>query len=272
MEAMTTRIFNYGNIQAVRIPAELRLDTDSVRISRNEDGDLVLHPLRMQRGVALMQALRALPEDDSLCMSLVTWAELLKGAERSTRKADVLPRLEALARQVPVRYPSGPAIYRHYAEQATRLKDAGTPVGANDLWIACHALAEDSRNPVLQQEPWYALELPHVVAHQRETEAAGMAGDHLVVRTDRGSRTGQVRTYAAGVRGRECVEGQDVHPCGEALDVAQIALGGRGAFGAVDQLHHAHGRDRHLAMVAHEPLTGRRGPVLDHVDQDVGVE
>jgi tRNA(fMet)-specific endonuclease VapC len=93
---------------------------------------------------AVAQRIDALPEDDSLCMSFVTWAELLKGAERSTRKADVLHRLEALARQVPVRYPSGPAICRHYAEQATRLKDAGTPVGANDLWIACHALAEDA--------------------------------------------------------------------------------------------------------------------------------
>jgi tRNA(fMet)-specific endonuclease VapC len=24
----------------------------------------------------------------------------------------------------------------------TRLKEMGTPIGANDLWIACHALAE----------------------------------------------------------------------------------------------------------------------------------
>lgn len=93
---------------------------------------------------AIAQRIDALPEEDSLCMSFITWAELLKGAERSTRKADVLRRLEALARQVPVRYPGGPAICRHYAEQATRLKDAGTPIGANDLWIACHALADEA--------------------------------------------------------------------------------------------------------------------------------
>lgn len=77
-------------------------------------------------------------------MSFVTWAELLKGAERSSRKAEVLRRLDALARQVPVIYPAGPAICRHYAEHFTRLKDVGTPIGANDLWIACHALAEDA--------------------------------------------------------------------------------------------------------------------------------
>jgi tRNA(fMet)-specific endonuclease VapC len=29
----------------------------------------------------------------------------------------------------------------HYAEQFTQLKNAGTPIGANDLWIACHALS-----------------------------------------------------------------------------------------------------------------------------------
>jgi tRNA(fMet)-specific endonuclease VapC len=92
----------------------------------------------------IAQRVDALPEDDRLCMSFVTWAELLKGAERSTRKPDVLRRLDALARQVAVIYPSGAAICRHYAEQSTRLKDAGTPIGANDLWIACHALAEDA--------------------------------------------------------------------------------------------------------------------------------
>lgn len=84
----------------------------------------------------------ALPLETRLCMSFVTYAELLKGAERSTRKAAVLGRLQRLTRQVPVVYPTGPEICRHYAEQFTRLKQAGTPIGGDDLWIACHALAE----------------------------------------------------------------------------------------------------------------------------------
>ena len=75
-------------------------------------------------------------------MSFTTWAELLRGAERSLRKAEVLRGLDVLARQVTVLYPSGPAICQHYAQQFTQLKDAGTPIGANDLWMACHALAE----------------------------------------------------------------------------------------------------------------------------------
>lgn len=84
----------------------------------------------------------SLPSDAKLCMSFVTWAELLKGAARSTRKQETLRRLDRLAQQIKVMYPDGPAICKHYAEQFTRLKDAGTPIGANDLWIACHALAE----------------------------------------------------------------------------------------------------------------------------------
>jgi tRNA(fMet)-specific endonuclease VapC len=93
---------------------------------------------------AVAQRIDALADDDQLCMSFITWAELLKGAERSTRKPDVLRRLDTLARQVTVIYPTGAAICRHYAEQFTRLKEAGTPIGANGLWIACHALAEDA--------------------------------------------------------------------------------------------------------------------------------
>ena len=64
MSSLTSRVFTNGNSQAVRIPAEFRLDTDRVRISRNEQGDLVIHPLRAARGEALLQALRALAEDD----------------------------------------------------------------------------------------------------------------------------------------------------------------------------------------------------------------
>ncbi len=90
----------------------------------------------------IAECVKALTHEDRLCMSFVTYAELLKGAERSTRKPEVLRRLDNLIRQVPVSYPADAGICRHYAEQFTRLRAAGTPIGANDLWIACHALAE----------------------------------------------------------------------------------------------------------------------------------
>lgn len=64
MDTLTTRVFNNGNSQAVRIPAEFRLDTNRVQISRNEAGDLLIHPLRAKRGEALMLALQSLGEVD----------------------------------------------------------------------------------------------------------------------------------------------------------------------------------------------------------------
>jgi tRNA(fMet)-specific endonuclease VapC len=107
------------------------------------DTNILIYLIK-QQPPTIAQHVDTLPEDARLTMSFVTWAELLKGAERSVRKPEVLRRLDALARQVTVLYPGGPAICQHYAAQSTRLKEAGTPIGANDLWIACHALAEEA--------------------------------------------------------------------------------------------------------------------------------
>ena len=92
---------------------------------------------------AIAERINALDPADALCMSFVTYAELLKSAERSTRKPEVLKRLTDLTRTIPVRYGTSASLCEHYATQFTRLRAAGTPIGANDLWIACHALADD---------------------------------------------------------------------------------------------------------------------------------
>lgn len=63
MHSLTTRVFMNGNSQAVRIPAELRLDTDRVQIFRNEAGDLVIHPIPAQRGTLLLDALHGFDKD-----------------------------------------------------------------------------------------------------------------------------------------------------------------------------------------------------------------
>ena len=91
---------------------------------------------------AVAERINALGSDAALCMSFFSFAELLMGAERSTRMAEVLRQLDGLTRVVPVRYAAGRALCEHYAAQFTRLRAAGTPIGANDLWIACHALAD----------------------------------------------------------------------------------------------------------------------------------
>jgi antitoxin VapB len=63
MEAIPSRVFMNGNSQAVRIPAELRLSTDCVQISRTADGDLLIHPCPAQRGQALLQTLAGFDAD-----------------------------------------------------------------------------------------------------------------------------------------------------------------------------------------------------------------
>lgn len=93
---------------------------------------------------SVAQRIGTLESSVELCMSFFTFAELLKGAERSTRKPEVLRRLDELTRVIPVRYIVGRALCEHYAAQFTQLRAAGTPIGANDLWIACHALAIDA--------------------------------------------------------------------------------------------------------------------------------
>lgn len=78
------------------------------------------HPPQVAEGID------ALAPHDSFAMSFITWAALLQ--------------LDLLNRQVPVLVPEGANICRHYAVQATALKRRGIPIGANDLWNACHAL------------------------------------------------------------------------------------------------------------------------------------
>ena len=107
------------------------------------DTNILIYLIK-NRPPSVAERINALGDEAVLGMSFFTYAELLKGAERSTRKPEVLRRLEQLTRQIPVVYQTGRSLCEHYAVQFTRLKEAGTPIGANDLWIACHALAQDA--------------------------------------------------------------------------------------------------------------------------------
>jgi antitoxin VapB len=61
--SLPSRVFMNGNSQAVRIPAEFRLSTDQVQISRTPEGDLIIHPCFPQRGQALLEALAGFDSD-----------------------------------------------------------------------------------------------------------------------------------------------------------------------------------------------------------------
>ena len=103
--------------------------------------------------VSVVQRINKLGEGAQLCMSFFTYAEMLKGAERSTRKDKVLRQLDQLVRQVPVIYHVSRTLCEQYATHFTYLKETGMPVGANDLWIACHALAEHTLSLIHISEP-----------------------------------------------------------------------------------------------------------------------
>jgi len=63
MDALPSRVFMNGNSQAVRIPAEFRLSTDRVQISRTSQGDLLIHPCPSRRGQALIELLAGFDAD-----------------------------------------------------------------------------------------------------------------------------------------------------------------------------------------------------------------
>jgi tRNA(fMet)-specific endonuclease VapC len=97
-------------------------------------------------------------------MSMVTYGELLFGAEKSQHPEQATGRLHCFVELVPVlALPEESPL--HYARIRAELERAGTPIGANDLWIAAHALAtnlilvsnnlgEFGRVSGLQSENW----------------------------------------------------------------------------------------------------------------------
>ena len=93
----------------------------------------ILIYLTKNRPPQVAERIDAISDKDSLAMSFVTWAELLRGAEGSQRREATLQQLEALTRlvQVLLLYPQRRGICEHYAVQATALKRRATPIGAN---------------------------------------------------------------------------------------------------------------------------------------------
>jgi tRNA(fMet)-specific endonuclease VapC len=117
------------------------------------------------RPAGIAAQINSLTADVQLGMSFVSYAELLFGIERSAKQDENKRALEKLTKQIPVFFAASESLCQHYATQFARLKKAGALIGANDLWIACHALAESailvtnntrefSRITELQLENW----------------------------------------------------------------------------------------------------------------------
>lgn len=95
--------------------------------------DLVRHP----DGIAATR-IREVGEEN-ICTSIIVAAELRFGAAKSG-SARLIERVDTILGVLDVRPFQAPAEER-YADIRARLEKAGTPIGANDMLIAAHALA-----------------------------------------------------------------------------------------------------------------------------------
>lgn len=76
-----------------------------------------------------------------MALSAITLAELVHGAEKSSRPAANLAVVEDFCSRLEV-LPYGPKAAQHYGQIRAALEIAGTPIGVNDLHIAAHARSE----------------------------------------------------------------------------------------------------------------------------------
>lgn len=103
------------------------LDTDTCSYIMKRSNDRVL------------QRLQKLPVDD-VCISVITKAELLFGVELSARHEQDGNALKAFLQYVEVLdFPDAASTY--YAKIRADLQKRGAMIGANDLYIAAHALS-----------------------------------------------------------------------------------------------------------------------------------
>ncbi len=75
-----------------------------------------------------------------MAMSVVTYLELIYGAQNSQRPRESLARIEQLENLIPI-LPFEKEVAMHYARLRVDLKQKGTPIGALDMLIAAHALS-----------------------------------------------------------------------------------------------------------------------------------
>ena len=73
-------------------------------------------------------------------ISVITWGELVDGAEKSQQRKMALQLLEEFKTFIPV-LPMPENAGKTYGVIRASLESQGKPIGNNDLWIAAHAKA-----------------------------------------------------------------------------------------------------------------------------------
>ena len=109
------------------MPSRYLLDTNiCIYIQRRKPDEVLKRFQKLKPGDAVI--------------SVVTWGELLYGAEKSRQRKKTLRLLEEFQTFIPVLSMPEKAGETYGAIRAA-LESRGTPIGNNDLWIAAHAKA-----------------------------------------------------------------------------------------------------------------------------------
>ncbi len=103
------------------------------------DTNIIIYLIK-NRPQIVADRVASLSANDRLTMSFVTYAELLKGANGSQYPEKSLKNIAKITQRIDVLYPNQNTCLE-YGKWSDKLKRQGTPIGNNDLWIACHALS-----------------------------------------------------------------------------------------------------------------------------------
>ena len=125
------------------------------------DTNIVIYVLK-RRPVEVLSTFNA--NASRMAISSITLAELLHGAEKSSRVSGNLAAIEDFCSRLAV-VPYGPKAAQHYGAIRAALEKIGQPIGVNDMHIAAHArseglvlvtnnMGEFARVPALQAENW----------------------------------------------------------------------------------------------------------------------
>ena len=93
--------------------------------------------LRQNRPPEVTTRFRQMQHGDAV-LSVITYGELLYGAERSQHRTRALESLARLVSLLPV-FPLPEEAVSAYGEIRATLEKRGEMIGGNDLWIAAHA-------------------------------------------------------------------------------------------------------------------------------------
>jgi tRNA(fMet)-specific endonuclease VapC len=98
------------------------------------------------RDESLLETLESAPR---LCVSIISAGEYVYGLTQSRHQNELANWLEAFLSRAELLH-VGRKTLPHYAEVRKQLKKDGTPIPANDCWIA--ALAKEHRLPIVSRD------------------------------------------------------------------------------------------------------------------------